>query len=102
MQEIKNKQNLTSIYKAILTLENTDEAKSFFRDLLTEEELNEVSKRWQAAQMLDQGISYVKIEEKTGLSSTTVARVSKWLKKGMSGYRLVLDRLHHHNSSSIE
>jgi TrpR-related protein YerC/YecD len=101
MKNIENN-NLISIYQAILALENYDEVERFLRDLLTEEELNEVKKRWQTAQMLDQGVSYVDIEKKTGLSSTTVARVSKWLKKGMNGYRLVLDRLHHHNSSSIE
>lgn len=81
-----------SLYAAILSLNTLDEAKRFFRDLLTGEEIEEFSKRWQVAQMLDQGISYVAIQEETGLSSTTVARISRWLQQGKGGYRLVLDR----------
>ncbi len=81
-----------SLYVATLSLKTLAEAKRFFRDLLTEEEIEELSKRWQTAQMLDQGLSYVAIQEKTGLSSTTVARISRWLQQGKGGYRLVLDR----------
>ena len=80
------------LMKAILELKNIAEAKRFFRDLLTEDELIEFGKRWKVAKMLDGRVSYSKIAEETGLSSTTIARVSKWLTKGMKGYRLALDR----------
>lgn len=80
------------LYRAILSLKTLDEAKRFFRDLLTEEEIEEFSKRLQAARMLNEEVPYTVIQEKTGLSSTTVARISRWLKNGMNGYRLVLDR----------
>lgn len=89
-----------ALYRAILSLKTLDEAKRFFRDLLTEEEIEEFSKRWEVAKMLDQNIAYTKIQDKTGLSSTTVARISRWLRKGMNGYRLVLDREHHTSSSA--
>lgn len=84
--------------EAVLKLRTLDEAKRFFRDLLTEQEIIEFGKRWQAAQMLSQKIPYSQIEKATGLSSTTVARVAKWLKGKMGGYRLMLQRLnsHHH------
>jgi TrpR-related protein YerC/YecD len=49
------------LFKVILKLKNVGEAKKFFRDLLTEEELIEFGKRWQVAQMLDKNISYKKI-----------------------------------------
>lgn len=90
------------LYNAILSLENTDEAKRFFRDLLTEKEILEFANRWQAAQLLDQQVSYTKIQKETGLSSTTIARIAKWLTQGMGGYRLIIDRLdtHHHDSHS--
>lgn len=86
------------LFRAILRLKTLGEAKCFFRDLLTEEEIIEFSKRWKAAQLLDSNVPYVDIVEQTGLSSTTVARISKWLKRGMGGYRLMLKRqhLHHH------
>lgn len=91
------------LFRAILALKNVNEAKKFFRDLLTEQEIIEFAKRWQAAKMLNKKMPYSQIEKETGLSSTTVARVSKWLKKGMGGYKLMLKRLttHHHNSSSF-
>ena len=95
-----NNPQSNDLFRVILSLKNILEARKFFRDLLTEAEIIEFSKRWQVAQMLDKGISYTEIVEKTGLSSTTVARISKWLKKGMNGYRLILNRFSHHNNSS--
>ncbi|MGD0577136.1 MAG: Trp family transcriptional regulator, partial [Candidatus Staskawiczbacteria bacterium] len=56
--------------------------------------------RWQAAQMLDKKISYEKIVKETGLSSRTVARISKWLNKGMGGYKLMLKKTNHHRNFS--
>ena len=92
------------LFQAILCLKNTNEAKRFFRDLLTEKELIEFGNRWQVARMLDKEIVYTKIVEATGLSSRTVARISGWLNSGMDGYKLILKRIksHHHNSSSFE
>lgn len=79
--------------KAILALKNSQELKKFLRDLLTEEEIIEFGQRWYAAQMLYKKIPYTDIIKKTGLSSTTIARISKWLNSGMGGYQLVIKRL---------
>jgi len=76
-----------------LALKDLKEAKMFLRDLLTEPEIIEFANRWQAAKMLDKKISYSKIEKETGLSSTTIARISKWLNLGSGGYKLMIDRL---------
>lgn len=84
---------------AILALKNKDEAKRFIRDLLTREEIEEVSKRLLAARMLTEGSSYRDVEKATGFSSTTVARVSKWLQGSLGGYRLIISRMHHHTPS---
>jgi uncharacterized protein YerC len=43
--------------------------------------------------MLWQGVPYTSIEEETGLSSRTIARVHKWLKRGKGGYIMMLRRL---------
>ncbi|MFA4880093.1 MAG: YerC/YecD family TrpR-related protein [Candidatus Doudnabacteria bacterium] len=88
------------LFQAILALKNIKEAKRFFRDLLTEQEIVEFSRRWQAAKMLNGKVAYSAIEKKTGLSSTTIARISKWLNRGMGGYRLIIKRLNHHASFS--
>lgn len=89
----------TNLYKAILSLKNQVEARKFFRDLLTEGEIIEFGNRWQAAQMLSQNIQYPKIQAATGLSSRTIARISKWLNQGKGGYKLMINRLNHHNFS---
>lgn len=90
-EKIENKQLLN----AVLALKSSDEARRFLRDLLTEKEIEEFAKRFQAATMLTDNISYSLIEKQTGLSSTTVARVSKWLNGKEGGYRTIIGRLHH-------
>lgn len=83
---------------AILALKNKEEAQSFLRDLMTAKEIDEFAKRLKAATMLLEKIPYSVIEKDTGLSSTTVARVSKWLNGSQAGYQTIINRLHHHNS----
>ena len=80
---------IKDLYKAILKLKTEEELELFFQDLLTIQEKEELSRRWLAARMLNDKFSYVQIEEQTGLSSTTIARVSKALKEG-KGYNLIL------------
>jgi TrpR-related protein YerC/YecD len=96
-----NNSKTEDLIKAILALKSIKEAKRFFRDLLTQQEIIEFGKRWQVAQMLSKRIPYPLIRKETGLSPTTIARVSKWLNRGKGGYKLILQRLHHHNPSSF-
>ena len=96
-----NNKRTENMLKAILQLKTLGEARRFFRDLLTEEEIIEFGRRWQAAQLLAKKAPYSEIVKKTGLSSTTVARVSKWLNRGMNGYKLILKRLNSHHHSSV-
>lgn len=85
--------NHRNLYKAILLLKNESECKRFLRDLLTEAEIKEFANRWKVARMLDKKIRYEEIVKETGMSSTTIARVQKWLLNGKGGYKLVLKRL---------
>jgi TrpR-related protein YerC/YecD len=97
-----NNKTTEELIEVVSALSNRQETKKFLRDLLTPQEIIEFSKRWQAARMLSQSIPYSQIEKETGLSSTTVARVSRWLNKGMGGYKLMINRLannHHHNQT---
>jgi len=97
-----NNKQTEDLLSTILKLDNLDEAKRFFRDLLTEEELIEFGKRWLTARLLNEKVSYSNIEKKTGLSSTTIARVAKWLNSGKGGYKLMIEKLssHHNNPST--
>jgi TrpR-related protein YerC/YecD len=86
------------LIQAILALKTEDKAERFLRDLMTEKEIGEFAKRLKAAEMLTKKIPYSVIESETGLSSTTVARVAKWLNGKGGGYRAIISKLHHHNS----
>ena len=86
------------LIQAILALETEDKAERFLRDLMTEKEIKEFTKRLKAAEMLSEKVPYSTIEKETGLSSTTVARVAKWLNGKEGGYRTIISKLHHHNS----
>ncbi|MBI2444676.1 MAG: transposase [Candidatus Magasanikbacteria bacterium] len=74
------------------TIKNDDEALRFLRDLCTLDELAELSARWQAAQLLNRGLPYRSVAAKTGLSTTTVTRISHWLHHGEGGYRAALKK----------
>jgi len=93
----KNKRLL----EAFLALKNADEAARFLRDLMTEKEIKEFANRLDAAYELSCNTQYNAITEDTGLSSSTIARIAKWLGGSLGGYRLILKRLHAHNSSKI-
>lgn len=93
----KNKENKRLI-KSILAIQTYDEAKRFLRDLMTEKEIKEFANRLKTAEMLTKKIPYSIIENETGLSSTTIARVSKWLNGKEGGYRTIINKLHHKNT----
>ncbi len=89
----KHTKDISILFKAILSLKNEEECWRFLRDLLTEPEIREFANRWKVARMLNKKVRYEIIEKETGMSSTTIARVNKWLTKGKGGYKLMLKRL---------
>lgn len=82
-----------ALFDAILSLGDRDEAGRFFRDLLTLNELRDLSLRWNVARLLDAGLHYAEISQRTGASTATITRIASWLNHGEGGYRLLLDRL---------
>lgn len=81
------------LFKAILKIKNLKEASQFFRDLLTIKELDDFAQRWKIAKLLNKGLTYSEVAQKTKTSTTTVSRVAHWLRRGMGGYKLILKRL---------
>ena len=90
--ELKNKE-IKDLYRTILELKTLKECEIFFRDLLTYEEIVEFARRWKVARMLAKKISFDKIERKTKMSQTTIAKINFWLHHGTGGYMLLLKRL---------
>ncbi len=81
------------LFKAVLSLKNIEECEKFFRDILTLEEIREIAARWHVVKMIDEGVSYREIADKTKISTSTITRVANWLHHGMGGYKLALKRL---------
>ncbi|GMR24673.1 MAG: YerC/YecD family TrpR-related protein [Acidobacteriota bacterium] len=83
------------LFRAVLTLETLDDCRRFFKDITTPAELKALSERWHVARLLDEGeLSYREIHDETGVSTTTITRVARFLgQEPNRGYRLILDRV---------
>ena len=81
------------LYQAILALNSLEECRAFFQDLCTVAELRAMAQRLEVAQLLDDGLIYNDILQRTGASSATISRVNRALQYGADGYKTVLPRL---------
>lgn len=89
------------IISILSELKNKREIFNFLRDLLTEKEIIEFSRRFQVAKMLEEKVVYSEIEDKTKMSSTTIARISKflnwdnfWYKNAIKVLKSISDKHH--------
>jgi len=83
---------MTELFEAMRSLKSRQELEIFMRDLCTLGELEAMAHRWQVARLVNQGLPYTEIAEKTGASTATVTRVAHWLNHGEGGYRLAIDK----------
>jgi TrpR-related protein YerC/YecD len=84
---------VTDLLEAVVRLESPEEARAFFRDLCTLGELHDMAQRWAVVRLLDEGMHYLEISQRTGASTATITRIAQWLHHGEGGYRAALDRL---------
>lgn len=98
MKTYLNRKNI-KLFEAILSCNSTEELANFCRDLMTNDEINEFTKRYEIASRLYSGESQRLISKDMKVSITTVTRVNKWLKNGMNGYKSVLSNNPHHTKS---
>lgn len=86
-------ESIEFLYRCIVSIDNVEDCKNFFEDICTASELQEMSRRLNAAKMLSEGVVYSEIASKTGLSTATISRVNHCIKYGNEGYIKVLDRM---------
>lgn len=86
-------EQINTLFKAILQLNDIDTCRNFFEDICTIKEVQEMSQRLQVAQELRNGKNYQEISKITGASTATISRVNKCLMYGNGGYKAVLDNL---------
>lgn len=82
-----------ALLRALLTLEDEEQAYALLQDLCTIREVQDMAQRLAVARMLAAGEHYTRIQETTGASTTTISRVSRCLNYGAEGYRRTIDRL---------
>ena len=90
MVKIGKKEKNGELYKAILLLKDEQECYEFFQDLCTVSELRAMEQRYDVAVLLEQGMVYSDILERTGAISATISRVNRALNYGEDGYKDVL------------
>ena len=93
MSKFLDKPSSDILYEAIVSLRDVEECKKFFQDLCTVSELKAMEQRMEVAMLLDQGLIYSEILERTGASSATISRVNRCLHYGADGYRTIIPRL---------
>jgi TrpR-related protein YerC/YecD len=81
-----------ALFRAVISLKTEAECRNFFLDLCTPAELQALVDRWQVVELLEQGLTYRKINDLTGVSVTTIGRVARFLADGFGGYRIAIDR----------
>lgn len=80
---------------ALQTPRSRDEMRRLLRDLCTPSEVRALAERWHVARLLDgSDLSYREIHEGTGVSTTTIVRVGRFLRdEPHQGYRRAIDAL---------
>lgn len=80
---------------ALLVPREPAEMRRFLTDLCTPAEVRTLAERWHVARLLDgTDLSYRDIHDGTGVSTTTIVRVARFLRQEPhQGYRHTLDTL---------
>ena len=81
------------LYSALRGLDEIGDLRAFFHDLCTPAELQAMKDRWAVVELLDEGLTYRAIHDRTGVSVTTIGRVARCLTGPEGGYRKALDKL---------
>ena len=81
-----------ALFRAVVSIRSPAECRNFLRDLCTPAELQALVDRWQVVELLEEGLTYRRINDLTGVSVTTIGRVARFLTDGFGGYRIAFDR----------
>lgn len=92
LTELEKKKYLGEFYTMISLLRSREEAKNFFKDLLTLSEVVMISRRLHVARMLMEGYKYEEIRKKMKIGVSTISHVDRWLNSGFGGYKSVVRR----------
>ena len=86
-------ESIDRLFRAILTLENLEDCYTFFDDICTIGEIQDMAQRLDTAFLLSEGKSYQAISQEVGVSTATIGRVSRCLNYGKGGYKKAIEKL---------
>lgn len=80
---------------ALLTAGDREDMRRLLLDLCTPTEIRSLAERWHVARLLaETELPYREIHDRTGVSTTTIVRVGRFLKQEPhQGYRRAIERL---------
>lgn len=81
---------VTALSRVLAALPDAAAVEAFLRDLCTPAELEALADRWRVVPLLQQGMAYREIHDRTAVSVTTIGRIARFLHEGAGGYRLAL------------
>ena len=86
-------ESIDRLFQTILNLKSKEECYTYFEDLCTIKEIQDMAQRLDTAILLSEGVSYQKITQKVGISTATIGRVSRCLNYGTGGYKAAIEKL---------
>jgi len=93
MARREKKPHSTELYQAILSLKNEEECFAFFQDICSDTEMLTMEQRYHVARLLDEGETYLTIQNTTSASTATISRVGRTLSDGTGVIAEVLHRM---------
>ena len=93
MSKFLDKPASDTLYRAIVLLQTEEECRNFLQDLCTVSELKAMEQRMEVAMLLDDGMIYSEVLDRTGASTATISRVNRSLQYGANGYDIIFERL---------
>ncbi len=94
--------SLEELSSTLSAMKSTGEVGNFLVDLCTPAELRSLAERWRVAKLVDGGLPYREINERTGVSTATITRVARAIQQGMGGYRRALDKKQRHSTKTLK
>ena len=81
------------LFEVFTLLRDPKEARDFLTDLLTPDEIERFTVRWQNMKLLVEGLNRKEIQAKTGASLTTISRSKRVVTHGTGVTRALVERL---------
>ena len=81
------------LYEVLASLDTPEKVESFLADLCTDNEIDYMAQRNECARLLLEGYTYQQVVGRVNISSATLSRISRCVKRGNGGYNILLAKI---------